>query len=134
MDLPDLYALAEEEGIEIDFHPMSSIKAAAFPEGWIVINENIRDSCSHKFLIAHELGHILTGSFYNNKTERSFRSRCEYKANKWAIHKLVPKDELKDAINKGMTEVWELSEFFEVPFLFMKEVFRFYKEIDALEW
>lgn len=62
---------------------------------------------------AHEIGHCETGAFY---TENSLelRSRMEYRANKWAIKKLAPKDEMKKAIEKGNTEVWQLAEYFGV--------------------
>lgn len=69
---------------------------------------------------AHELGHCETGAFY---TENSLELRCrmEYRANKWALKKLVPADELTDALRSGITELWELADYFCVT----EDVIRF---------
>lgn len=62
---------------------------------------------------AHEVGHCETGSFY---TEKSLELRCrmEYRANKWAIKKLIPKNEMEQAIIDGNEEVWQLAEYFGI--------------------
>lgn len=62
---------------------------------------------------AHEIGHCETGAFY---TEKSLELRCrmEYRANKWAIKKLMPKDEMLEAMKQGEIEVWQLAEYFGV--------------------
>ena len=64
-------------------------------------------------VLAHELGHCETMSFY---TEHSLelRERMEYRANKWAIKKLAPKDEMITAMKDGNTEIWQLAEYFGV--------------------
>ena len=62
---------------------------------------------------AHEVGHCETGSFY---TEKSLELRCrmENRANKWAIKKLIPKNEMEQAIIDGNEEVWQLAEYFGI--------------------
>ncbi|MCI7650223.1 MAG: hypothetical protein SO436_09695 [Oscillospiraceae bacterium] len=55
--------------------------------------------------MAHELGHCITGSFYNVYAVCDLRAKHERRADKWAIKKLVPRDKLKNAINSGFSEV-----------------------------
>lgn len=62
---------------------------------------------------AHELGHCETMSFYNENSLET-RGRMEYRANKWAIKKLLPKDEMEEAMEQGYEEIWELAEYFGV--------------------
>lgn len=62
---------------------------------------------------AHEIGHCETGSFYTPKS-LELRERMEYRANKWAIKKLAPKDEMIKAMEKGNTEIWQLADFFGI--------------------
>ena len=56
------------------------------------------------------------------------RAKHEYAADKWAIKKLVPKDELEEAVKHGFTESWELSEYFDVTVPFMQKAINYYKE------
>ena len=79
---------------------------------------------------AHEIGHCETGAFY---TENSLelRSRMEYRANKWAIKKLAPKDEMKKAIENGNTEVWQLAEYFGITEDMIKFAMWVYFDIPA---
>lgn len=87
----------------------------------IIINEKDK-STEH---LAHEIGHCVTGSFYTPGT-LNLRSRCEYRADKWAIKKLIPKDELINAFESGYTEIWQLAEYFKVTENFMIKVCKFY--------
>ena len=62
---------------------------------------------------AHEIGHCETGSFYTQKS-LELRERMEYRANKWAIKNLIPKNEMERAIKEGNEEVWQLAEYFDI--------------------
>lgn len=62
---------------------------------------------------AHEIGHCETGSFYTQKS-LELRERMEYRANKWAIKSLIPKNEMEQAIKEGNEEVWQLAEYFDI--------------------
>lgn len=62
---------------------------------------------------AHEVGHCETGSFYTPKS-LELRSRMENRADKWAIKKLIPKNEMEQAIIDGNEEVWQLAEYFGI--------------------
>lgn len=132
-NLDDLYALAEEEHIEIFAFSLPSTSSVSIMEldrtCYIGIDPFKVDSYVQEAQhLAHELGHCITGSFYNKYSNCDIRARHEYKANKWAIKKLVPEDELKRAIDQGLTEPWELSEYFGVTTPFMKKAMEFYRE------
>ena len=62
---------------------------------------------------AHELGHCETGSFYNVNTPLETKGRQEYRANKWAVQKVIPWTKLRIALRQT-TALWELAEHFEV--------------------
>lgn len=62
--------------------------------------------------IAHEYGHVKTGTTHNITSPLELVMRHEYKANKWAIHMLIPYDELLSAYKQGIVEVYELAEHF----------------------
>ena len=76
--------------------------------------------------LTHEIGHCSTGAFYNMYSPFSLVSQQEYRADVWAVKRLIPRAELMNALNHGMTEVWELAEFFTVPEKMIKLAFWVY--------
>ena len=68
----------------------------------------------HRTHLAHEMGHCETGAVYDIAVPLETRSRCEFRANKWAIKKLLPKEELEQAFRQGLVEIWQLAEHFDV--------------------
>ena len=71
--------------------------------------------------LGHELGHCLTGSFYNQYSHHDLRRRHENRADKWAICELIPAYKLDEAIADGHTEMWDLAEYFGVTEDFMRK-------------
>jgi len=115
MTLHQLYERAYQEHIEIDEVHMRELKAVSFPEGWIAIDpRRFRNETELKCILAHEIGHIETGSFYNVLTPFEIRERCEHKANKRAVHILTPLDEVRLAFRRGYRTAWALAELFDV--------------------
>ena len=128
MTLLELYNLAEKENIEIDNFPMKEVVAMSFPQNWIVMDiRKIQTSTEEKVYLAHELGHCMTGSFYNIESKLNFKNKCETKANRWAIKTLIPKEKLKQAIRMGLHETWELAEYFDVPEFFIRQAIEYYR-------
>ena len=78
-------------------------------------------------LLAHELGHCVTGSFYNRYSEFDVIAKHERRADKWAIKKLIPEDELNDAFEHGIVEPWDLAEYFNVTEDFIIKAVEFYR-------
>lgn len=126
MDVQNLYALASQQNIEVlSFSmPDSGSMSVMTDSGdcYIGMDDRVRDGdVRERIHLAHELGHCLTGSFYNFYAALDCRQRHENRADKWAIRKLVPVDDLDDAVAEGCTELWELAERFGVTEGFMKK-------------
>ena len=84
------------------------------------------DEADKRVHLDHELGHCKTGAFYNRWAARDVRKKHEYRADKWAIRKMIPIDELKEAVSDGHTELWDLAEQFGVTEAFMKKAVCWY--------
>ena len=54
-------------------------------------------------------------------------AKSEHKAEKWAIKKLVPEDELQNAFKQGIVEPWNLAEYFNVTEDFIIKAVNYYK-------
>lgn len=79
----------------------------------------IRSAADEAVKLSHELGHCIYGGFYNQYTPFDVRAQHENKANAWAVYRLIPWGKLKQAVKSGITEVWELAEYFDVTEDFM---------------
>lgn len=125
----ELNKIARQEGIIIlDINcPKNKSMSLINDDGncYIGIDNNmtVRNEIVHK---AHELGHCITGSFYNRHTQLDIKTQHEYRADKWAIKKLIPRDELIEIFEKGMTNIWQVAEYFEVTEDFAKKACKFY--------
>ncbi len=130
-DTRGLYALAESAGIPIIHFPLPQTGSLSIQtedmECFIGMDEAIllreRDKKVH---LAHELGHCMTGSFYNRYASRDFRGKRENQADKWAVEHLISPEELDNAVAVGCTDLWSLAEHFSVTEEFMRKVVCWY--------
>ncbi len=82
--------------------------------------------------LAHELGHCITGSFYNMYSGSDIRKRHEIRADRCAAALLVPVEELKSQFRKGITEIWNLAEYFDVTEDFIRKAIENYFDMGLL--
>ena len=125
-----MFRIAREAGIRVEYcHlPLNDSISAPDRDGDFVLLDYslIGAGPTERVHLAHEIGHCTTGSFYNRHTPFDIRQKHENRADRWAIKKLVPKDDLDDAIACGITEPWELAEYFSVTEDFMKKAVCYY--------
>ena len=123
----DLYCYAEQQGIDVDWLTTmcrATSLSVPLPGGTyaIAINAWRMDTVSKETVcLAHELGHCETGSFYNPYAVLDIRQKHENRADKWAIRRLIPEDEMDNAIAGGCTDFCSLAEHFGVTEDFMRK-------------
>lgn len=132
MEIDELYQFADRNGIDVDWMPMrrASSLSVMLPDGSTAIAidlMSVGSTANHKCGLGHELGHCVTGSFYNRYTPYDIVARHEKRADKWAIHRLVPLSDLKAAVKAGYTQLWELADYFDVTEDFMRKAIWLYK-------
>ena len=126
MDVQALYDIARKQNIEVLSFPMeeNGSMSLMLDDGrcFIGIDESIQDGgIEERVHMGHELGHCVTGSFYNRYTRFDVRQRHENRADKWAIRQIIPVEDLDDAVADGCCEIWELAERFGVTEAFMRK-------------
>lgn len=131
MDILSLYSLAEQQNIEVLQFPLkengSMSVMADNGSCYIGMDKSAQDgSVQERVHLGHELGHCLTGSFYSIHTAVDCRQRHENRADKWAVKKLIPVDELDQAVADGHTELWDLAEHFGVTEDFIRKAVCYY--------
>ncbi len=124
-DLLELYRMATDHGVTVDCFKLGKREALSFMdtdgECYIAIDPfRLRSPQDERMKLAHEMGHCCTGSFYNQYAACDVRKKHENRANRWAIEKLIPANELDNAVADGYTSIFELAEHFEVTEDFMR--------------
>lgn len=126
--LNELYQLAEDNDIEVIESKCSECKALSMlsPQGKCYIGMDykaINTEREERQYLAHDIGHCLRGAFYNPYSPFSLIEQQEHRANVEAIKYLVPKDEMISAIKSGLSEIWQLCEYFDVDHEYIKLAF-----------
>ena len=129
--LQDLYSIAEQNNIAVDCFELEKREALSLMDCsgscYIAIDPCKLGSIQDERLkLAHELGHCKTGAFYNQWAARDIRRKHENKADKWAIKKLIPEDELDVAVLEGYCALWDLADYFNVTEDFMRKAVCWY--------
>ena len=131
MEVSDLYTIAAQHNIEVIGFPCSQNGSlSVMTDGGsccIALDNRVKDGGTQERVhLGHELGHCVTGSFYNIHAAVDHRRRHENRADKWAIARLIPVEQLDDAIAEGCTELWQLAERFGVTEEFVKKAVCYY--------
>ena len=131
MEIPVLYGLAQQQNIPIYRFPLPKTGSMSLMDEqghcFIGMDEGVRDGgVQERVHLSHELGHCLTGSFYNIYAAADLRQRHENRADKWAIRRLIPVSDLDDAIAAGHTDLWDLADYFGVTEAFLKKAICLY--------
>ena len=131
MELKQLYELAEQENIPVLTFPLPETGSMSVMDDtgqcYVGMDPELRDGdVAERVHLSHELGHCITGSFYNIYAAVDHRQRHENRANKWAVQQVIPVEKLDDAIAGGCTELWELAEKFGVTEDFVRKAVCYY--------
>lgn len=127
----NLYDIAQEQNIEVLHYPLpqTGSMSVILDDGtcYIGMDDSVLDDGPQETThLAHELGHCITGSFYNRYAAVDHRRRHENRADKWAIQHLIPQSALDNAIACGCSQLWELAEFFGVTEDLVKKAVCYY--------
>ena len=63
----------------------------------------------------HELGHVATGALHKVDSPYELVERSEHRATRWSAEHFLTPDMLREAFSLGYTELWQLSDYFDLP-------------------
>lgn len=82
---------------------------------------NISTQAEELVAVAHEGGHVFTGATHKVSSPYDLIAKHEYKADKWAVQRLISPEALDAAVAEGCTDIHSLAEHFNVTIPFMKK-------------
>lgn len=122
MILPwEIYREAEEKGIEVHFMRFEEIAAVSAPGHIAIDTDKLPTTAEETTAAAHELGHSCTGTYYSADAPAEERQKKENLAERYAIQRYLPREHLLSAIRSGMTEYWQLAEYFGFTEAFIRK-------------
>lgn len=81
-----------------------------------------------KGICCHELGHASTGALHAVSSPFETVERSEYRANRWSAQHYMTAEDFRDAFSAGYTELWQLSEYFDLPEQDIKNALTYWTE------
>ncbi|MBP2657264.1 MAG: hypothetical protein H6Q69_296 [Firmicutes bacterium] len=123
--MDELFKIAKHEGIIVETFPLQPPLYGVYlcqpgSKPVIGLSNVIATDRERRCIMAEELGHHFTTvgqciprEFYH-RNMRSNINRAEHKAMRWAAKHLIPKCRLIQAIESGITTIWDLTEYFNV--------------------
>ncbi len=118
-ELRDFYSCCKQRNIDVILytgipHPGATIRDGDYYAIFLDFSK-IRSTRLLKGVCSHELGHAATGALHKVASPFELVERSEYRANRWAAEHFLPASEFREAFAAGYTELWQLSEFFDLP-------------------
>lgn len=135
-DILELYREIDKQNIILEPYALDITKSISFMNDsgdcYIGVDlRHIQNISEEKVRLSHELGHCMTGSFYNRYSKLNDIEQKEHRADTWAVNKIIPFKKLEHAFQNGIVEVWELAEYFNVTEEFIYKSLVVYEEQDV---
>lgn len=131
MDVKQLYQTLQQSGIKFFDYKIGKPKAITIclnnQYGIFIDTSEINSEAEEYCMIAHEGGHCATGCTHSVSSSLDLIEKHEYKADKWAVHQIIPIDNLRSLLKSGCIEIWEIAEHFGVTENFVRRAMDIYK-------
>jgi len=75
----------------------------------------IRSTRLLRAVCCHEMGHVATGALHKVDSPFELAERSEYRAKRWTAEQFLTHQQFREAFADGYTELWQLSEYFDMP-------------------
>ena len=83
---------------------------------------------------AHELSHLQSGALHRPSSPYDLAERSEYRANRHFAQQFLSVRELKQAFRLGFRELWELSEYFDLPEQDIEKALRYWTDCRGINF
>lgn len=94
----------------------------------------IRSTRQLRGVCCHELGHVATGALHKIESPFETVERSEYRANRWSAETFLTVEDFKEAFADGYTELWQLSEYFDLPEEDIKKALAYWSECKGVDF
>ncbi len=87
-----------------------------------------------KGVCCHELGHAATGALHRVNSPYETVERSEYRAGRYVAQHFLTQADFAEAFEAGCRELWELSEYFDLPEADVKKALTYWQERQGVDF
>ena len=136
--LADVYSALEETNANVNIwqHPLCDATTIEMDGNYdIFLNPHKCNTIADILTkLIHEWGHCVSGATHSVYSPFQLVAKNEYKANRYAYERFLPWAEIKKAVSNGLTEYWQLAEYFNINEEFIRKAVHYYKDIRQLDF
>lgn len=118
-ELSDFYTYCKKNDVDVITYRGAPSSGTTIRDGdWYAIFLDfgkIQSTRALKGVCIHEIGHAATGALHKVNSPYETVERSEYRANRWSAEQYLTEQDFRDAFTDGYTELWQLSEYFDLP-------------------
>ena len=131
-EISDFYTYCAEHGVDvIPYFGCPQPGATVRDEGYYAVFLDFSKIQSTRLLrgvCCHELGHAATGALHKIDSPYELVERSEYRAARWVAEHYLTEEAFRTAFADGLTELWQLSEYFDLPESTISDALTYWKE------
>ena len=127
-----LYDEAARLDVTIFWRKLYKYEAISSKDGCVVLDSTLFGN-RERAILAHELGHFISGAFYPIYCTIDDIARAECRADRAAIKTFIPYTELLTCLQKYMTP-WEIANHFGLTVEAIQKAYYYYKDVMQLEF
>ncbi len=134
MTKENLYNYADKENINISYtnnlKKSNGLYMKVNDEDYIILDNKL-DGIDEKMALAEEIAHYEVGvtptiPFKNDYYNMLIRSKNEFKAFKWMVNEMIPKDKLKLFLKQNMSK-FEIADELGITVEFVEKAYKLYE-------
>ena len=137
-ELSDFYDYCSQNDIDIIPYYNAPSEGATVRDGeYYAIFLDIAKIQSTRLLkgvCCHETGHAATGALHKVSSPYELVERSEYRANRWVAQNYLTENLFREAFAMGYVELWQLSEYFDLPEDLIKTALSYWKDRQGVDF
>lgn len=129
------YQDADDNGVPVVFCPIDrdSMITHSADGALILCNSTRHHSYAQElYMLAQEMGHWHTGSYYTFNSNPRLRAQMECRADFWMVSHMITPENLRTAFEDGYVELWQLAERFDLPEQIIARTIEIYRAKEML--
>ena len=108
--------------------------AIAFFDNFLVIDRSkCKTAAQERTVLAHEAGHYMSGAFYRAYSPFEVKEQAEHRAFAASVEKYLPVNEILNCYKMGMTENWEIAEYFNLEEEFVEKAVHYWTDCKGID-
>lgn len=137
-ELQDFYNYCIDENVDVIPyngcpHPGATVRDGDYYAVFLDF-DRIRSAHILRGTCLHEMGHIATGALHKIDSPFELVERSEYRANRWVAQQYLTEQDFRSAFSLGITELWELADYFDLPEQDVKNALTYWSERKGIDF